>query len=286
MVKKLLTRLPLTLLTMLAPAGAFAQSGCLRPETSRPQLRSETSRTEVTSPVKIRVGELILTGQTGLTPVEQEAIVASVKDKAVDDAPQWLQRLEERIQDAWQQRGYFKAEIKAQTRLVSERPSEKTFAVMAHVESGRLYRLGDINFVGGTQFTPEQLRPLFPIDSGGIFNTHQIQEGLKGLRTAYAARGFINFSSVPSVSYDELHGLVSLAVELDEGRQFRISETHVFGLDAASAKALLLNSGLEPGDVANPEMTDRFEKQHPSEIERFIDDAKATVCIQIKFSNP
>jgi outer membrane protein assembly factor BamA len=285
MIKKLLTRLSLTLLMMLAPAGAFAQFGCLRSETSRPQLRAETSRTEATSPVKIRIGELSLTGQTGFTPVEQEAIVASVKDKAGDDAPKWLQEFEGRIQDAWQQRGYFKAEIKAQTHLISETPSEKTFDVTAHVESGRLYRLGDISFVGGTQFAPEQLLPLFLIHSGEIFNTHQISEGIDALRKAYGARGFIDFIPVPTVSYDEQHGLVSLAVELEEGRQFRISQTHVFGLDAASAKALLVNSGLEPGDVADPEMADRFEKQHPSEIERFIDSAKGTVCIQIKFGD-
>ena len=236
---------------------------------------------------KITIKKLSFTGQTGLSPEEEADIVAAVRDKAGEHDPKWLEEFEARLLDAWQERGYFKAKVQAQAREVSAISTEKSFAVTAHVESGRRYFLGEIRFLAGTQFSHQELRSMFPIQAGDLLNTHGIHAGLNALRSAYGERGFIDFSPVPTTTTDELHGRISIEIELEEGRQFRISETRILGLDRASASSLLENSGLEPGNIFNPRLLEDFSQQHPlAEIERRIDVATKTIKLQIDFSQP
>src|SRR5262249_7610646 len=69
---------------------------------------------------KITIQSIKFEGQTGLTLLEQAEIVEAVADKVGNYDPNWVEEFQERLGDAWQQRGYFKAEIKAMSHLVSE----------------------------------------------------------------------------------------------------------------------------------------------------------------------
>jgi len=70
-------------------------------------------------------------------------------------------------------------------------------------------------------------------------------------------------------------------VEMDEGKQFRISAIHVLGLDSVAVNASLLTLGLETGAIFNTTKLDEFYEQHGFEVERFIDVKQKSVCIQI-----
>ena len=246
---------------------------------------SQTAETIAShGPLQIKIQKIVFRGNTGLTPTEQADIVARVKDKVENYEPKWLEELEARLVDAWHERGYFKAQITAKAREVSSAPEGKTFVVTAQVESGRRYTLGEIRFLKSTQFSFSEMRSMFPLQTGELFNTHRIWEGLDELRKAYGSKGFVDFTPVPSTIYDEVHGHVFVEIDLEEGKQYRISEIKVLGLDPASAKALLQSSGLEPGSIFSWKVLEDFGQQHPLiQIERRIDAVAGKVSLQMEF---
>lgn len=239
------------------------------------------------APPKLRIEKLVFQGQTGLTPIEQADIAESVKDKAGNDEPKWIEEFENRLLDAWRERGYFKAQITARTREISSTPEEKAFIVTAQVESGRRYYLGEIRFRNGTQFSSSEMRSLFPLQTDDLFDTNRIRDGLAALRKAYGARGFADFTPVPHTVDDEAHGRIAVEIDLYEGKQFHISETKVLGLDPVSAKALLQSSGLEPGSILNPESIERFQAAHPAgKVLICINDREAAATLYADFREP
>lgn len=276
--RKLLIAISLVL--GLFPSTGFSQRGCpRRPVSEQPQKR----QLRETASGRVRVAKLILSGQTGLAPDEEAEIVRNFQGWRGPYEKRWEEEFAARLQYPWQQRGYFKAEIHVDAQLITEDSAERIFTVTAQIDSGRQYHLGDIAFAGGTQFPAEQARKFFTLSSGELFDIGKIHSGLDSLRRAYGTRGFIEFSSVPNVSYDEVHGLINVTIELEEGRQFRISHAYFFGLDQEQAKTLLANSGLVPGAVADPEKVDDFVRKYDVDADRFIDEGNAMVCYEFSF---
>ena len=64
-------------------------------------------------------------------------------------------------------------------------------------------------------------------------------KGLEDLRKAYGEIGFINFTSAPDTQFDDENGLISLVIDVDEGKQFRIGSVKVLGLDDAGREEML-----------------------------------------------
>ena len=91
----------------------------------------------------------------------------------------------------------------------------------------------------------ESLRDLFPIRDGDILSREKIAEGLENLKNAYGAMGYVNFTSVPEPRVDDANRVISLDVDVDEGRQFFVREINVLGLDESSRREVLKNIPLK-----------------------------------------
>ena len=105
-------------------------------------------------------------------------------------------------------------------------------------------------------FPPEELRRLVPLSDGDLFRTKQIREGLDALGRLYHSHGYINFVAMPLTEVDDSNGTISLTLELDEGRQFRLRKTEVYGLEPQAANAL--KWPMHPGDIFNNELFEDF----------------------------
>ena len=77
------------------------------------------------------------------------------------------------------------------------------------------------------------LRQAFAIEHDDVFDTEKIQRGLDELRKLYASQGYINFVPVPNTYPNDQTGTVTLRVDIDEGKRFRIGN-------------LLLSNGIQP----------------------------------------
>jgi len=176
----------------------------------------------------------------------------SVRDEAV-----------ERAREGWQNRGYFKVQLTGETKALSSNPVSQSILLVVHVDEGSRYRLRKITFTHNKGITDvEVLRELFPIKDGEIFSREKIAVGLENLRATYGELGYINFTSVPDTKFDDENQLISLEIEFDEGKQFRVGSINVLGLDDSAREALLQSLPMRPGDIFNSRDWERaFLKQ-------------------------
>jgi len=202
----------------------------------------------------------LISKQTQVDALNLEHLTKQLERRHWDN-DDWVEELQQRVVLAWQTLGYYKAEADVSGRRLRKSPQERVYAAKVRVHAGRLFRLGEMKIVHAKQFTSDDLRSLFRLEAGDVFNVQRIQEGLEGLRQAYGSRGFIKFVAIPSTTFDETQDRISLTIDVDEGPQFRISEIKVLGLDSELAGKLRHDLALKPGDIYQPPAVDDwFEK--------------------------
>ena len=175
-------------------------------------------------------------------------------------------------------------------RILISSPGSQRIALSFHVEEGLQYSLGEIRFRNNKAITDvEVLRRLFPIKDGDIASREKIAKGLENLRKAYGDRGYINFTSVPNTEFDDDKRLISVDVDLDEGKQFRMGDFNVVGLDEPARQKILKDFPIKHGQVYDGRLFESFMLRHPSisapgdpnRIFRQLDERAGTVAITL-----
>ncbi len=268
---------------------------------------------------EIAIANIVFDGDLRMPSVDQQQIVASLKQRtysgALDDV---TSEVLERVRVAWQDRGYFKVQALGNASVPTTAPVAERIAVTVNVDEGQQYRLGKITFknnktvrnvttlrshlliqdgdISGREKTAtglenKTLRSLFPIQDGDIFSREKIAKGLENLRKMYGEMGFVNFTSVPDTSFDEERKMVTLKIELDEGKQFYIGSVNILGLDQHVADDLLNDLLLKPGDVYNQRIFElslqylslRRTNVSFSHYSRQLDERAGTIAITFDF---
>lgn len=163
----------------------------------------------------LRIEKLVIESNS-LPPADRERIVRFLQQKT------YLQpEIGERIRLTWRDEGYLKAVVdEPRYSFLMQAKGKRTAHVTVKVERGAQHSLGEIHIQKATVFLPTQLRSLFSLPSGDLFNTSKFGEGLEDLRKLYATRGYVNCVAVPVVSIDEPRRTIDLVLIVDEGRQF------------------------------------------------------------------
>jgi outer membrane protein assembly factor BamA len=203
---------------------------------------------------------------------EEQDAISELKQHMFDVGSEGLDEvLEVRIQGDWQNHGFFKVIATGQAQVVSADSTYEHVLVTIHVEPGLQYRLGDVRFREADPDVPdmlafprEELRKLIPLQEGDVFSTDKIRESLDAMEKFYASYGYINFVETPVTEVDDATQRISLLMELDEGKQFRVGKVEVFGLEAS--KAAMLTSALHTGDVFNRSLVDDFVEANMSAL--------------------
>lgn len=167
----------------------------------------------------------------------------------------------ERVRFFYQTKGYFKVLVDdPKTKIRDTKPGfpyigrhgGKVVDITVPIDEGDRYRLGTITFTGAKAINNmKALRAQFPIKDGDIFNRESIAKGLENLRKAYGTLGFINFSAVPQTTIDEEKKLVSLSIDLDEGKAFMVRRIEFVGNTTTRDKVIRRELALEEGNVYN-----------------------------------
>jgi outer membrane protein insertion porin family len=190
----------------------------------------------------VRIRQLTLIGETGLSTREERGVLEEIKKLEYDS--NFADEVAARVRFALQDRGYFKSEVDAlRITVVRNQQNSKTVDVVVPVHAGALYRVGSINFDGETAFSSNDLRSQFLITDGEIFNRTKVGQGLENLRKLYCGKGYINFTSVPDTHVNESIHIVSFLVSIDEGKLYKFGKLTVTGEESvAGAKQRLLNA--------------------------------------------
>jgi len=169
----------------------------------------------------------------------------------------------ERVRNAYQERGYFKALVADPKTRVRDTGGinfpffwkakrGKAMDITIPIEEGARFRLGSITFKGNKAITDNRaLRSLFPMKDGDIFNIAHIRKGLENLGKAYREFGYINFVAVPDTRIDDEKKLISLEIDLDEGKQFYVRRIEFEGNTNTRDKVIRRELGVEEGGLYN-----------------------------------
>lgn len=213
----------------------------------------------------------------------------------------------ERVRYYYQTKGYFKALVadpKTQIHDTSgvrwywpfKSSPGKAVDITLPVEEGQRYRLKEITFSGNKAVTNTAgLRALFKIKDGEIFDTEAVRKGLEGLRKAYAALGYINFTPVPNTEADDEKKLISLRIDVDEGKQFFVRRIEFQGNTTTRDKVIRRELALEEGQVYNGNLWELsllrlnqlqyFEVLKPdkdSEIKQNVQDSTVDITLKVR----
>ncbi len=201
----------LSLACLLCPL--FANAECEKQQDHR----SNKSRGIVVADFKIAG-----TGKIG--SVELSKIVNTFTGSCFNDDSE---ELEERVRAAFQQRGYFLAEVKnLRTKPLDVLASPKPVDLEAEVAEGRRHRLADIELTGNSSFSGKRLRRQFPLRTGDVFDRDKIASGLEALRRLYASQGYIDCTFVPNTRLLS-DAKVDLIVSVEEGKHYRMGTLYI-----------------------------------------------------------
>ena len=170
----------------------------------------------------------------------------------------------EMVRDAYQQRGYFKATVdnpKTNIRDVGSsgfhipllmKGKGKVVDITVPVTEGERYRLKAIEFSGNKRITNnEALRKMIPMKDGDIFNIEMARKGIKNLKDAYGEAGFINFTPIPDFTFDEDKKLITMKIDIDEGKQYSVRRIEFKGNTTTRDKVIRRELALEEGSLYN-----------------------------------
>jgi len=228
---------------------------------------------------------------------DRQQLVSELKQRNLSDATDWLEEFREvGIKGMWRDRGYFKVEATAKEEIVRKDSAGEHVLVIVHVDEGRQYRLGSVQFRSSDPdvplaFPPEELRKLIPLSEGDIFAAEKIREGLDALKLLYGSEGYIDFVAEPLTDIDDGHEhRISLVMELDQQKQYRLGKIEVFGPNPAVET--FLKSKLKPGDVYNWKAVEKILKENegvlppnisPSDFESRRNVKNGTVDLRFNF---
>ncbi len=212
----------------------------------------------------------------------------------------------ERVRFAYQQHGYYKAIIEDPKTQLRDKPggfspippfhkgAGKAMDVTVPVEEGERYKLKAINFKNNKAIlNTKLLRAQFPIKDGDTFDTSKIGKGIENLRKAYGDIGYINFTAVPETEIDDEHRLLTLNVDVDEGKPFFVRRIEFQGNTTTRDRVIRRELLVQEGQVFNSRLWDLsilrlnqlnyFDQLKPEDdTERKLDEKNGTVDLLVK----
>jgi outer membrane protein assembly factor BamA len=251
---------------------------------------------EKTIPAPIR---LITFSNAALLPQEKQQEIAQIyRDEHVSpgslerDVNDFAEEFGERVRAEYQNMGYFKVEVMAQALKTAD---EHVYDLEAQVRSiGPQYRLGDIRFLRTTVFPVAELREQFAIGPGEVFSRVKVAEGLEKLRYLYGSQGYVNYSPVPMTEFDDEKDVVNLTINSDEGKQFRVGEIEILGVDNDTKARALSELAIKTGDIFNPQkwnaalgmLPGLMMKLGPDTVVKRLDEKNGRVNVLLDFGKP
>jgi outer membrane protein insertion porin family len=214
----------------------------------------------------------------------------------------------ERVRAEYQNRGYFKANItdpKTEIHdtghkgfhipLLQSGPG-KAVDITMPIDEGEKYRLGKITFKNNKFLSnAAALRNLFPLKDGDVFSREKVAKGLENLRKAYGEYGYINYTGVPSTTFDDEKKLAYLEIDVDEGKQFYVRRIEFQGNTTTRDKVIRRELALEEGGVYNSRLWelsllrlnqlsyfDQLKPDDPNVTEKKLDEKNGQVDLTLK----
>ena len=179
------------------------------------------------------VTDFTITGTTTLSSTDLTRLSGDFVGSCYNDDSD---EMGERLRAAFQDRGYFTAEVKHLTfKPADPLGTPKPVTVEADVAEGPKYRVGEIMFLNNHAFSSERLRDEFSLKRGDVFNRDKIASGLVSLMKLYGSSGFLDYSSIPETEPGS-NGIITLTLTVDEGPQYHMGKLEILAGKETAAR--------------------------------------------------
>jgi outer membrane protein assembly factor BamA len=198
---------------------------------------------------------------TGAEPTELPLLQAAAKDlKSQEYVRSLLQvQAEKNLLPIYLERGYLKAAFaNTQAKVAEENPQETIVDVEFPVDSGRQYKLTQIQWSGNTVFPPEKLQPLIHLQTGQYANAIQLSNDLEAVQKLYGTRGYVAAHIRSIAQMDDTQSTVGYQLQVHEGDVYHMGELEIQGLDARTTERLVEGWKLRGGDIYDASYPQQF----------------------------
>jgi TonB family protein len=217
---------------------------------------------EVRSQPLVTIAELNFDGELRMPTSTQDQIATSLKRQTYAGTPDAVvSEIAERVRAAWQDSGYMKVQARGDAYVLTSGPDTERIAITVHVDEDQQYRLDIIQFRNNKAIRDSvALRKLFPLKDGEVFDRAAVAKGLDNLGAAYRDMGYINFTSVPDIRFNEKRQTIAVDIDIDEGKQFYVRRIDIIGLEQPAFENAAKNLLVKRGDIYNQRLVDMFLK--------------------------
>lgn len=145
--------------------------------------------------------------------------------------------------------GYVRARFGKPEVTVS--PDKKYIFITFSVEEGDEYRVGKIDFSGGTLFTRAELEEDFLLEGGEVFNTDTLRRETLRLTEKYSDLGYAFANVVPQPVIHDDTKLVDLVFEIDKGQRVFVGHINITGNTRTKDHVIRRELVLDEGELFN-----------------------------------
>jgi outer membrane protein assembly factor BamA len=191
--------------------------------------------------------------------------------------------------------GYLKAAFAdAQPKVVQDSPQETLVDVNFNVDTGRQYKVSEMQLTGYKAFPVEKLRVLIHQQLGQPANANQLKSDLEAIKKLYGTRGYMAASVLATPEIDDDQSTVKYQISIDEGTVFTMGDLDIRGLDKRDTNRLFTEWKLLTGDPYDSGYPQRFVQQSAKDlgewkisIHESLNDKEKTVDVTLRFEpNP
>jgi outer membrane protein assembly factor BamA len=206
---------------------------------------------------EIVVQEIVISGTATLTSEQLNDISNSLTSKTMRDDED---EAGEYIGYEFQQRGYFDAQV-TNLKVIPLDPlaKKKPVRVEAEVDEGPRFHLAEIKFTGNKTLSTDELRQMFSLHAGDVFDVEKVRLGIDNLRKQYSAKGFFDCVPVPTTEKTSA-AEVTVTFAIEEGIQYRMGELKIGG-PSDLAQKLAASWELKPGEPYDLDYLEKFLTQ-------------------------
>jgi outer membrane protein insertion porin family len=163
----------------------------------------------------------------------------------------------------YNEKGYRDAKVESDSSWIDE---EGHLVLSLNIKEGNPYYFGDINWVGNTKYSNQELNELLGIEKGDIYDNSILQTRLLGspdsrdVHSKYLDNGYL-FSQVTPIETEVIGDTINLDVRIYEGQQARVNKVAVIGNNKTNDHVIMREIRTKPGELFNRSLIMRSQRE-------------------------
>lgn len=159
--------------------------------------------------------------------------------------------------DKYKENGYRDARVLSDTIIHVDK---KNIVINIEIEEGEQYRFGNIDFIGNTVYSDQQLRNVLRINKGDIYNGVLLEERIadetrpdgQDITNLYQNNGYL-FSTINPVEVNTEGNVIDMEIRITEGKPVYFNNVSVSGNDVTNDHVIYRELHTRPGQLYSKE---------------------------------